>query len=98
MLQINFLFQIFSSNKTSMFQLSHINHRPMIKCSHQMCPIRVHWHVKRSYKEHWWVKIQSQTSTLSKTIPNGIWSSYTLECNPSFQFQLPTPTNLWKFQ
>ncbi|KAK0573093.1 hypothetical protein LWI29_002900 [Acer saccharum] len=26
-------------------------------CSEHMCPIRVHWHVKQSYKEYWRVKI-----------------------------------------
>ncbi|TXG59164.1 hypothetical protein EZV62_016993 [Acer yangbiense] len=26
-------------------------------CSEHMCPIRVHWHVKQSYKEYWRVKM-----------------------------------------
>ncbi|CAB4298295.1 unnamed protein product [Prunus armeniaca] len=30
---------------------------PLVTCSHHMCPIRVHWHVKQSYKEYWRVKI-----------------------------------------
>ncbi|KAJ9552376.1 hypothetical protein OSB04_016421 [Centaurea solstitialis] len=30
---------------------------PMVRCSPHMCPIRVHWHVKLSYKEYWRVKI-----------------------------------------
>ncbi|GKD37421.1 COBRA-like protein 6, partial [Tanacetum coccineum] len=30
---------------------------PMVQCSQHMCPIRVHWHVKTSYKEYWRVKI-----------------------------------------
>ncbi|CAH1445245.1 unnamed protein product [Lactuca virosa] len=30
---------------------------PMVQCSTHMCPIRVHWHVKLSYKEYWRVKI-----------------------------------------
>ncbi|XP_004301494.1 PREDICTED: COBRA-like protein 6 [Fragaria vesca subsp. vesca] len=30
---------------------------PLVTCSQHMCPIRVHWHVKQSYKEYWRVKI-----------------------------------------
>lgn len=30
---------------------------PLVRCSRHMCPIRVHWHVKLSYKEYWRVKI-----------------------------------------
>ncbi|GAV61200.1 COBRA domain-containing protein, partial [Cephalotus follicularis] len=30
---------------------------PLVLCSQHMCPIRVHWHVKQSYKEYWRVKI-----------------------------------------
>ncbi|XP_071740401.1 COBRA-like protein 6 [Rutidosis leptorrhynchoides] len=31
--------------------------RSIVQCSSHMCPIRVHWHVKISYKEYWRVKI-----------------------------------------
>ncbi|CAL0300774.1 unnamed protein product [Lupinus luteus] len=31
--------------------------QPLVRCSRHMCPIRVHWHVKQSYKEYWRVKI-----------------------------------------
>lgn len=30
---------------------------PLLQCTHHMCPIRVHWHVKVNYKEYWRVKI-----------------------------------------
>ncbi|XP_051121025.1 protein COBRA-like [Andrographis paniculata] len=30
---------------------------PLIQCTKHMCPIRVHWHVKVSYKEYWRVKV-----------------------------------------
>ncbi|KAM7268516.1 hypothetical protein ACFE04_010682 [Oxalis oulophora] len=30
---------------------------PLLQCTRHMCPIRVHWHVKTSYKEYWRVKI-----------------------------------------
>ncbi|KAF2313692.1 hypothetical protein GH714_012754 [Hevea brasiliensis] len=29
----------------------------LLQCTHHMCPIRVHWHVKVNYKEYWRVKI-----------------------------------------
>ncbi|XP_065855052.1 COBRA-like protein 4 [Euphorbia lathyris] len=29
----------------------------LLQCTHHMCPIRVHWHVKTNYKEYWRVKI-----------------------------------------
>ncbi|KAK3028238.1 hypothetical protein RJ639_037572, partial [Escallonia herrerae] len=31
--------------------------QPAVKCTRHMCPIKVHWHVKTSYKEYWRVKI-----------------------------------------
>ncbi|KAG8368816.1 hypothetical protein BUALT_Bualt15G0086100 [Buddleja alternifolia] len=31
--------------------------KPVVQCSNHMCPIRVHWHVKLSYKEYWRVKV-----------------------------------------
>ncbi|KAL3515680.1 hypothetical protein ACH5RR_022582 [Cinchona calisaya] len=30
---------------------------PVVECTHHMCPIRVHWHVKLSYKQYWRVKL-----------------------------------------
>ncbi|KAF3567280.1 hypothetical protein DY000_02018920 [Brassica cretica] len=30
---------------------------PLLQCTHQMCPVRVHWHVKVNYKDYWRVKI-----------------------------------------
>ncbi|GAA0183088.1 hypothetical protein Leryth_017295 [Lithospermum erythrorhizon] len=30
---------------------------PQVGCTSHMCPIRIHWHVKQSYKEYWRVKI-----------------------------------------
>ncbi|CAA0820305.1 Protein COBRA [Striga hermonthica] len=29
----------------------------LVQCTSHMCPIRVHWHVKLSYKEYWRVKV-----------------------------------------
>lgn len=33
------------------------NSAPLLQCTHHMCPIRVHWHVKINYKDYWRVKI-----------------------------------------
>ncbi|OEL19069.1 COBRA-like protein 7 [Dichanthelium oligosanthes] len=30
---------------------------PLVRCSEHMCPIRVHWHVKVSYRNYWRVKV-----------------------------------------
>nr|ACI24390.1 COBRA-like protein [Eucalyptus nitens] len=30
---------------------------PLLQCTHHMCPVRVHWHVKLNYKDYWRVKI-----------------------------------------
>nr|KYP63194.1 COBRA-like protein 3 [Cajanus cajan] len=50
-----------NSDKTSVLKLPQTNRGevapPIIRCSHHMCPIRIHWHVKQSYRKHWRVKI-----------------------------------------
>ncbi|KAF3505326.1 hypothetical protein F2Q69_00044781 [Brassica cretica] len=30
---------------------------PLLQCTHHMCPVRVHWHVKVNCKDYWRVKI-----------------------------------------
>eukprot|EP00250_Pteridium_aquilinum_P008582 c18052_g1_i1 orf=336-1691(+) len=30
---------------------------PVLHCTQDMCPIRVHWHVKQNYKSYWRVKV-----------------------------------------
>ncbi|KAG7021562.1 COBRA-like protein 4 [Cucurbita argyrosperma subsp. argyrosperma] len=30
---------------------------PLLQCTHHMCPVRVHWHVKINYKDYWRVKV-----------------------------------------
>ncbi|KMZ61397.1 COBRA-like protein 4 [Zostera marina] len=32
-------------------------HTPLVQCTRHMCPIKVHWHIKESYKQYWRVKI-----------------------------------------
>ncbi|WOG92222.1 hypothetical protein DCAR_0311485 [Daucus carota subsp. sativus] len=34
-----------------------INDNALVQCTHHMCPIRVHWHVKTNYDKYWRVKI-----------------------------------------
>ncbi|KAL8150690.1 hypothetical protein V2J09_020498 [Rumex salicifolius] len=29
----------------------------LVRCSRHMCPIRVHWHIKQSYRDYWRLKI-----------------------------------------
>ncbi|KAA8545494.1 hypothetical protein F0562_020278 [Nyssa sinensis] len=40
--------------------------QPVVQCSQHMCPIKVHWHVKLSYKEYWRVKITVTNLNLVK--------------------------------
>ncbi|KAL6136650.1 hypothetical protein ACLB2K_061945 [Fragaria x ananassa] len=30
---------------------------PLVRCTHHMCPIRVHWHIKLNYREYWRLKV-----------------------------------------
>ncbi|KAH7387028.1 hypothetical protein KP509_16G001100 [Ceratopteris richardii] len=30
---------------------------PLLHCTQDMCPIRIHWHVKQNYKSYWRVKV-----------------------------------------
>ncbi|KAI3917897.1 hypothetical protein MKW98_000131 [Papaver atlanticum] len=30
---------------------------PKVRCTEHMCPIRIHWHVKTSYKDYWRVQV-----------------------------------------
>ncbi|KAL9681764.1 hypothetical protein QQ045_013552 [Rhodiola kirilowii] len=43
--------------ENAVIQLPADGRSPVLRCSRHMCPIRVHWHVKLSYKEYWRVKI-----------------------------------------
>ncbi|KAG5137648.1 hypothetical protein JHK82_022379 [Glycine max] len=33
------------------------NFSPLVQCTHHMCPVSIHWHVKLNYKEYWRVKV-----------------------------------------
>ncbi|XWS40009.1 hypothetical protein CRYUN_Cryun18bG0103500 [Craigia yunnanensis] len=49
----------FGETPSLLQQIKDPNQEPpsLVRCSQHMCPIRVHWHVKQSYKEYWRVKI-----------------------------------------
>ncbi|CAK7329558.1 unnamed protein product [Dovyalis caffra] len=37
--------------------LSDVKNADIVQCTDHMCPVRVHWHVKNNYMDHWRVKI-----------------------------------------
>ncbi|XP_022763312.1 COBRA-like protein 6 isoform X2 [Durio zibethinus] len=49
----------FGETPSLLQQIKDPNQEPpsLVRCTQHMCPIRVHWHVKQSYKEYWRVKI-----------------------------------------
>ncbi|KAH1072301.1 hypothetical protein J1N35_024629 [Gossypium stocksii] len=49
----------FDETPSLLQQVKDPNQEPpsIVRCTQHMCPIRVHWHVKQSYKEYWRVKI-----------------------------------------
>jgi hypothetical protein len=87
-----------------MLKLSQANdaEEPVVRCSHHMCPIRVHWHVKQSYREYWRVKITITNLNIMKNYSQ--WNLVVLHPNLrsltqvfSFNYQpLPTDGNFSK--
>ncbi|KAF0893990.1 hypothetical protein E2562_033778 [Oryza meyeriana var. granulata] len=43
---------------------------PVFRCTDHMCPVRVHWHVKISYREYWRVKVTITNYNLVKNYSN----------------------------
>ncbi|KAI4367428.1 hypothetical protein MLD38_023166 [Melastoma candidum] len=39
---------------------------PVVRCSQHMCPVRVHWHVKQSYREYWRAKLTITNMNFAK--------------------------------
>ncbi|KAK2446949.1 protein COBRA [Trifolium repens] len=86
------------SYKTSVLKLPQANgaEEPVVRCSHHMCPIRVHWHVKQSYRDYWRVKITITNLNIIKNYSQ--WNLVVLHPNLrsltqvfSFNYQ-PLPT------
>ncbi|MFQ6658395.1 hypothetical protein Gotur_027678 [Gossypium turneri] len=38
----------------------------LIRCSSHMCPIRIHWHIKQSYRQYWRVKVTLNNRNILK--------------------------------
>ncbi|KAI9180185.1 hypothetical protein LWI28_002109 [Acer negundo] len=38
-------------------QSDFVNSLDFVKCTDHMCPVRVHWHVKNNYMDHWRIKL-----------------------------------------
>ncbi|KAL4320665.1 hypothetical protein HN51_064792 [Arachis hypogaea] len=53
-------------SSSSVLQLPQEESSEVVRCSRHMCPIRIHWHVKQSYKEYWRVKITITNLNLVK--------------------------------
>lgn len=48
------------------------NNAPLLQCTHHMCPIRVHWHVKVNYKDYWRVKMS--ITNFNYRLNHTLWS------------------------
>ncbi|CAN1305451.1 COBRA-like protein 6 [Linum perenne] len=46
--------------KASVLQQKHdpnVEPPPFVRCTNHMCPVKIHWHVKESYRQYWRVKM-----------------------------------------
>ncbi|CAN4107403.1 unnamed protein product [Withania somnifera] len=44
--------------------------RELLQCTDHMCPLRVHWHLKKNYRSHWRVKLTISNYNLLKNYSN----------------------------
>ncbi|XP_057510817.1 COBRA-like protein 1 [Actinidia eriantha] len=44
-------------NLVTQKDFSGLTNPDIVKCTHHMCPLRVHWHLKNNYQDHWRVKL-----------------------------------------
>lgn len=44
--------------------------RELIQCTDHMCPLRVHWHIKKNYMNYWRVKLTVSNYNLGKNYSN----------------------------
>lgn len=42
----------------------------LLYCTRDMCPVKVHWHVKTNYKEYWRVKVTITNRDFSRNFTN----------------------------
>ncbi|KAI9396663.1 hypothetical protein POPTR_004G167100v4 [Populus trichocarpa] len=45
------------SSEVDSLPLSDVEKADIVQCTAHMCPVRVHWHVKNNYMDHWRVKM-----------------------------------------
>lgn len=43
---------------------------PNLFCTKDMCPIKIHWHLKENYKEHWRAKVTITNRNLQQNYTN----------------------------
>ncbi|XP_037491719.1 COBRA-like protein 6 [Jatropha curcas] len=58
----------------------------VVRCTQHMCPIRVHWHVKESYKEYWRVKMTINNLNIMKNYSQ--WNLVVLHPNFKSLYQV----------
>lgn len=44
--------------------------RELLQCTDHMCPLRVHWHIKKNYRNYWRVKLTVSNYNLGKNYSN----------------------------
>ncbi|KAK9287238.1 hypothetical protein L1049_015651 [Liquidambar formosana] len=45
------------SDDHTLTQSEIVNSLDMVQCTDHMCPVRIHWHIKNNYRDHWRVKL-----------------------------------------
>lgn len=49
---------------------SPLSERELVQCTDHMCPLRVHWHIKKNYRNYWRVKLTISNYNLGKNYSN----------------------------
>ncbi|KAL5791133.1 hypothetical protein ACOSQ2_006021 [Xanthoceras sorbifolium] len=67
-------------------QLDFTNSVDLVQCTDHMCPVRVHWHVKSNYVDHWRIKLTVSNYNYKKNYSD--WN--VLVQHPGFSQKLTT--------
>ncbi|XP_070052969.1 COBRA-like protein 1 [Nicotiana tomentosiformis] len=54
----------------SCIRQSSSSERELVQCTDHMCPLRVHWHIKKNYRNYWRVKLTISNYNLGKNYSN----------------------------
>lgn len=46
-----------SSGSSNSLETEFVGNSDTLRCTDHMCPLRVHWHIKTNYMDHWRVKL-----------------------------------------